>query len=177
MHPDALEQLMHNVVMAPAEDRHNLSTTACPPHVRKNWLLGCARRERLEARKQSVATVTEALWKSPRFVFTEEGDAWTQCSTTDMSPEDLAAAQIAWKEADALELADDALLDDEDSDLDAVATDKLCHPKKEDGDLVAVARDRLCHPETEGYASGVESKLLSIATRKKMDHHMRVRLK
>ena len=147
---------MHNFVMAPAEDRHNLVMTACPPQVRKNWLLCCARRERLEARKQSVATVTEALWKSPRFVFTEEGDAWTQCSTTDMSPEDLAAAQIAWKEADALELADDALLDDEDSDLDAVATDKLCHPKKEDGDLFAVARDRLCHPKTEGQASGVE---------------------
>ena len=56
-------------------------------------VLGCARRERHEARKQSVAAITEALSKAPRFVFTEEGDAWTQLSTTDMSPEDLAAAQ------------------------------------------------------------------------------------
>ena len=54
-----------------------------------------------------MATVTEALSKAPRFLFTEEGDAWTQLSTTDMSPVDLAAAQSAWKETDGLEFADD----------------------------------------------------------------------
>ena len=86
MCPDALDQLMQTFAMAPAGERHNKVMTACPPHVRNTWLLGCARRERLEARKQSVATVTEALSKAPRFVFTEEGDAWRQRSTTDMTP-------------------------------------------------------------------------------------------
>ena len=62
-----------------------------------------------------MATVTEALSKAPLFVFTEEGEAWMQRSTTDMSPEDLAAAQSAWKEADGLELADD---DDEEQNKD-----------------------------------------------------------
>ena len=96
---------MQIFAMAPAGERHKQVMAACPPHVRK--MLGCARRERHEARKQSVATATEALSKAPRFVFTEEGDAWTQLSTTDMSPVDLAAAQSAWKETDGLEFPDD----------------------------------------------------------------------
>ena len=147
---DALEQLMQTFVMAPQSERHAMVMTMCPPHVRKNWLLGCARRERLEARRQPVAAVTEALRKVPRFVFLDEGDAWRQCSTTEMSAEDLAAAQSAWKEADGLDLAPD---DDE------MSPDK----------------DRLCHPSAG--ALGGENKVLSSTVRKKMDEHMRLRLK
>ena len=60
---EVLEQVAQKFIMVPAEERRTMGMTACPPHVRKNWLLGCARRVRAEARKQSVATVTEALWR------------------------------------------------------------------------------------------------------------------
>ena len=64
-----IEQLMQKFVMAPALERAKLGITACPPHVKKNWLLGSSRREHAEARKQSVSKVTESLWTMPRFVF------------------------------------------------------------------------------------------------------------
>ena len=169
---------MQEFAMAPAGERHNKVMTACPPHVRKNWLLGCARRERHEARQQSVATVTEALSKAPLFVFTEEGEAWMQRSTTDMSPEDLAAAQSAWKEADGLELADD---DDEEHNKDegTAAEDGPCRPGAAPSDQAASGTDRLCHPSADARdrAAGGEDSDLTISVRKKMDQHMRFRLK
>ncbi len=42
MQPDVVEQLMESFVMAPLQDRLDMVMTACPPHVRKSWLLGCA---------------------------------------------------------------------------------------------------------------------------------------
>ena len=131
-----------------------MGMTACPPHVRKNWLLGCARRVRAEARKQSVATVTEALWKTPRFIFAEEEDSWRHRSTTDMTPEELAAARSSWKEADEQDFAEDMEHEDNDKDPPSEA---------QPGDTVPVM-DRT-------------STLLATAVRHKMDQHMRSRFK
>ena len=96
--------------------------------------------------------VTHALRKLRRFVFIEEGEKWRQCNTGDLSAEDSEAAHCSWKEADALELADD-----------------------EDGDETAPAKDRLCHP-TEGGAL-VDHRGLSSTIRKRTDDHTRLRLK
>ena len=56
-----LQEIILSFIMALAEGGRTMGITACPLHVRKNWLLGVARRERLQERKHSVATVTEAL--------------------------------------------------------------------------------------------------------------------
>ena len=136
----------------------------------ETYLLGCARRERHEARKQSVATVTEALSKAPRFVFPEEGNAWTQLSTTDMSPVDLAAAQSAWKEADGLEFADDEG-EEHHKDEDAAAKDGLGRPEAALSEPAASGGDRLCHSppaDAPDRAAGGEDRDLSISVRKKL---------
>ena len=137
-----------------------MTLTTCPPHVRKNWLLGCARRERAEARKQSVSTVTAALRRTPRFVFMDEEHTWRHHTTADMAPDDLTSARCAWKEADDLEFADDAAHVDH---TDAVVTDRLCHPS---GQRV--------HDTSAAHASG---RALSVAVRRSMDLHMRTRFK
>ena len=64
-------------VVASAAERVQRRLTACPPHVRKNWLLGVARREREEARKLSTKSVIQAL-PAIKFVF-EEDDQLDWC--------------------------------------------------------------------------------------------------
>ena len=143
-----IEQLMQKFVMALAVERAELGITACPPHVRKNWLLGCSRREHAESRKQSVSKVTESLWKIPRFVFETEGESWKHLSTTDMSSDDLAVAQSAWKNADAFEFKeDDSTLDEEQAELGIVAGDRICHPNKHDSDQHMDSNNSSNHPE------------------------------
>ena len=117
-----------------------------------------------------MATVTEALSKAPRFVFPEEGNAWTQLSTTDMSPVDLAAAQSAWKEADGLEFADDEG-EEHHKDEDAAAKDGLGRPEAALSEPAASGGDRLCHSppaDAPDRAAGGEDRDLSISVRKKL---------
>jgi len=156
MEPGVVEQLMERFVMAPLQDRYNMGMTACPPHVRKSWLLGCARRAQEDARKQSVAVVTQALVKVPRFVFTDEGEPWRLARTVDMSEDDLATARRAWKEADALEFVDDDdASGDERQEADSGSKDRPCHPKERTTAVDASAlqesdtgvKDRVRHPK------------------------------
>jgi hypothetical protein len=173
---EGLEQLAENFILAPNEERRAMGMTACPPHVRKNWLLGCARRDRAEARKHSVATVTEALWKTPLFVFEaeKEEDTWRLRSTKDMTPEELVAARSAWKEADEQEFAVDPEHEEGPAQFD---TTQHLEPT-DDGTTSAVDHgtappgDRLCHCATDRTTT-----LLATAVRHKMDQHMRSRFK
>ena len=145
---------MKKFAMSTSEERHEMRLTACPPHVRKSWLLGCARRERLEARKVSVATVAGALHQCPRFVFAEEAPSWRRCSTVDMSEDVLHEAQAAWREAEVLERA----MDHENTGVGAEA-----RPVDELERLAPT--DRLCHS------------VLDSSVRQRMDTFMRARMK
>jgi hypothetical protein len=122
---EALDDLTRKFVLASAEERLEQEMTKCPPHVFKNWHLGCARRERAEQQKMSVSKISEAIRKHPRFVFAEEETSWRQCYTTDMTVEDLASAKLAWKEAEDAEEARVEVAEDDGTDAD-----KLCPPKE-----------------------------------------------
>ena len=74
---EEVRNLAELFVVASAADRVHRRLTACPPHVRKNWLLGVARREREEARKLSTKSVIQAL-PAIKFVF-EEDDQLDWC--------------------------------------------------------------------------------------------------
>ena len=164
-----IEERMRVFVTATPQERHTKILTACPPHIRKSWLLGCARRERAEARKAPTATVTAAL--RPRFVFEEEAPSWKECHTMDMSAEDVRAASAAWHEAEELEKA--SWEEGMDASSEAGVADRLCHPSAEAG-----GTDKLSHPSGEaGVADRLCHPSLDVAARKRMAHFMQVRLK
>ena len=105
---EGLRDLAERFVMTPAGDRVKCRFTACPPHVRKNWLLGVARREREEARKLSASTVIQAM-PVINFVFEEDAThAWTTRASSEMTQEELDLAKQAWKEAEENEATIDA---------------------------------------------------------------------
>lgn len=100
-----VRNLAERFVMTPAAERVQCRLTACPPHVRKNWLLGVARREREEARKLSTKSVIQAL-PAIKFVFEEDDQLdWCMKSFSDMTQDEKDVAKSKWKEADANEEA------------------------------------------------------------------------
>ena len=102
-----VRNLAERFVMTPADERVHGRLTACPPHVRKSWLLGVARREREEARKLPTKSVIQAMSKI-KFVFEEDDQvAWCTKSFSDMTQEEKDVAKNEWREADAIEEADE----------------------------------------------------------------------
>ncbi len=59
--PDDLEALMLAFATAKPEERLRRKMTSCPPHLRRNYLLGDARRRRAEERKLSRTRVAASL--------------------------------------------------------------------------------------------------------------------
>ena len=90
-----LRALAESFVMTPARDRLRCGLTPCPPHVRKNWLLGVARRQREEERKHSKQTVTKAM-PDIKFVFEDETCSWNRKAFSDMTSEEQDIAKRAW---------------------------------------------------------------------------------
>ena len=122
-----VEALLTKFVMSSPEERRHLRMVACPPHVRKNWLLGCGRRDRLAAARAPLAQVARSLQQKVKFVFVEETDSWRRWRTADVSEDDLRDAKLAWREAEEHEKARTA----EDSggvSHTAGCSDRLCHP-------------------------------------------------
>ena len=94
-------ELMREFVFASPEERAKQRMTQCPPHIRKKYLRGLARLERMEMRKHTREKVTASMSKV-RFVFTEEG-GWSIKSYADMSSEEQQSAKTAWLEAEETE--------------------------------------------------------------------------
>lgn len=90
--------LMHRFVFAREEARTDQTLTQCPPHIRKKYLRGLARLERMEMRKNTRERVTASLHQI-KFVFTEESH-WATKLYADMSSEDQQSAKVAWMEAE-----------------------------------------------------------------------------
>ena len=125
--PDDLEALMLAFATAKPEERLGRKMTSCPPHLRRNYLLGDARRRRAEERLLSRPRVAASLPKV-KYVFEEDGPIWRHKPTAEMG-DDLALAKKAWCTAE----------DDEKADLDERA--KLC---QSDEDLKIRERMKEC---------------------------------
>ena len=116
--------LMDRFIFTPPEDRVQQKLTQCPPHIRKKYLRGLARMERMEMRKHNCQRVAASM-QHIKFVFTDE-QTWTNTLYADMSPEEHNAAKTAWMEAEEAE--------DEECSIEAQETSgvRLCQ-HTEDG--------------------------------------------
>ena len=140
-----VRNLAERFVMTPADERIPGRLTACPPHVRKSWLLGVARREREEARKLPTKSVIQVMSKI-KFVFEEDDQvAWCTKSFLDMTQEEKDVAKNKWREADAAEEADELAAFGQDDD-DAVAASQQHSevPRLSAEDASVRARMRKC---------------------------------
>jgi hypothetical protein len=70
----------------------------CPPHIRKNWQLGVARKQRQEERKLSHSKVAASIAKI-KFVF-EEDVVYRSKQYCDMNSEEQEMAVKEWREAE-----------------------------------------------------------------------------
>ena len=100
-------------------------------HVRKNWLLGTARREREEARKLPIQTVAQAM-SAIKFVFEDDNLLdWGTKAFADMTETEQETARKAWRSAEDMEEASEMAAVGQDCDMAAVSNgegaDRPCH--------------------------------------------------
>ena len=119
-----LEALMLDFVHLPASDRKARQMTACPPHLKRNFHLGHARRLRAEERRLSRPQVATALPKVT-YVFEEEDEeSWKTKCVQDMDTEELKAAKSSWSSADIDDAEEakqqDAMLEEEEVEVSAI---------------------------------------------------------
>jgi len=96
------EELMRKFVFATPEERAKQRLTQCPPHIRKKYLKGLARLQRMELRKHSREKVAASM-SQIRFIFTEPTAGWANKSFQDMSSEEQQSAKTAWSDAEIAE--------------------------------------------------------------------------
>ena len=124
---EKLHELTAFFVMASPEQRAAKQVCSCPPHVRKNWLLGLARRQRQEERKLEHAAATAPL-SEVQFVFEEDAFQWQSKLFADMDPAEQEDAKNHWKQA-----AADYLDQQAESEVDENQRDQsltvACHKK------------------------------------------------
>ena len=90
----AVAELMERFVMASAAERTALRMAPCPPHIRKAWHLGTARREAAAERLRPTSRVTMSM-RSVKYIFTDTTTTWDQALWETMTPEDQAEATQA----------------------------------------------------------------------------------
>lgn len=95
---EQIDELLTFFVTGAPEERITKRIADCPPHVKKNWQLGVARRQRQQGRKHSQDAVTTAM-SQVRFVFHEEV-FWHNKLFADMTTEDQDMATKAWRQAE-----------------------------------------------------------------------------
>ena len=95
----AVAELTQHFVMASSKERADMRMAPCPPHVKKAWHLGMARRVAAEERRHSTSRVTKSL-SSVKYVFTELPESWEQMLWENMDSDDQAAATQAWQKAE-----------------------------------------------------------------------------
>ena len=86
------------------DERATKRIAECPPHVRKNWQLGVARKRRQEERKHSQTTVAAAM---PRVTFVFQEDVvWQSKQWSDMTADEQEMATKAWRAPEDADAAD-----------------------------------------------------------------------
>ena len=106
MSSDELEGLMHSFVFMSDKERKIKNMTACPPHLRRNYELGQARRRRAEDRKLSRPQVSAVL-PQVRYVYTEnDTESWRHKRSGEMDDAELQRARLLWKRANEEEAED-----------------------------------------------------------------------
>ena len=123
-----LEALVERFVNTPQSERLQCRLASCPPHVRKNWQLGMARRQREEARKLSKDTVLASM-PSIKFVFEDKNATWSRKTYAQMTGDDQQAARDAWNNAEEEEAAEAEASEDVEtgSAISQTDGDRLCH--------------------------------------------------
>ena len=92
--------LMERFVLASPAERASSRLAPCPPHIRKAWHLGMARRKAAAEQQHSVSRVANLLATTTyKFVF-EEGASWQEVPWESMTEEDQAVAKRAWDKAE-----------------------------------------------------------------------------
>ena len=103
---EATAELMERFVLASSAERASSRLAPCPPHIRKAWHLGMARRKRAAEQQHSVSRVANLLATTTyKFVF-EEGASWQEVPWESMTEEDQAVAKRAWDKAELPPVAD-----------------------------------------------------------------------
>ena len=91
---------MERFVLASSAERASSRLAPCPPHIRKAWHLGMARRKAAAEQQHSVSRVANLLATTMyKFVF-EEGASWQEVPWESMTEEDQAVANRAWEKAE-----------------------------------------------------------------------------
>ena len=90
-----LDNLMTLFATGSPEDRATKRIAECPPHVRKTWQLGIARKQRQEERKHSPVKVAAAMPKVS-FVFCEDV-VWQSKQFAEMTADEQEMATKAWR--------------------------------------------------------------------------------
>ena len=129
MSSDELEALMDSFVFMSDNDRKTKNMSACPPHLRRNYELGQARRRRAEGRKLSRPQVNAAL-PQVKYVCTEHGaESWRQKRSGEMDNSELHRARLLWKSANEDEAEDAKTQDtlDQRAELDVSMIHRRMH--------------------------------------------------
>ena len=113
---EATAELMERFVLASSAQRASSRLAPCPPHIRKAWHLGMARRKAAAEQQHSVSRVANLLATTTyKFVF-EEGASWQEVPWESMTEEDQAVAKRAWDKAE-LPPVSDSMEAQEESDV------------------------------------------------------------
>ena len=94
---------MHDFVHLDAVKRRERRLVSCPPHLARAYILGHARRTRMEERRAGRAQVTASLPKV-KFVFQDDQDEWQRKTFADMGTDEVTIAQAAWANAEAQDI-------------------------------------------------------------------------
>ena len=101
---DRVEELAERFINTKDAARLASKFATCPPHVRRDWQLGMARKQRAKERQHSPETVIKSL-SQVKFVFDEPADAcavasWSHKLHSEMTPEEQDAAKLRWFQAE-----------------------------------------------------------------------------
>ena len=99
-----IDDLMTLFVTSTPDERAAKRMAECPPHVKKNWQLGIARKQRKEERKHSQTTVAAAMAKVT-FVF-QEDVVWQSKQFADMTADEQEMATKAWRSSEDADAVD-----------------------------------------------------------------------
>ena len=91
---------MERFVLTPSAERASSRLAPCPPHIRKAWHLGMARRKAAAEKQHPMSRVANMLATTTyKFVF-EQGASWKEMPWDSMTEEDQVEASHAWKKAE-----------------------------------------------------------------------------
>ena len=91
---------MEDFVHLDSSAREQRRMVSCPPHVRRAYTLGRARRDRMEQRRTGRLQVTASSLPKVQIVTEHDKDEWQRKKFCDMSAEEAVLAAVAWSTAE-----------------------------------------------------------------------------